>query len=73
MPSIRRLSEHRPGLGSGFVKKHGVTRLVHVERYDAPSSAIAREKQLKHWNRDWKVALIEERNPDGLDLTPDLN
>jgi putative endonuclease len=46
--------------------------LVHVEFFDEPQAAIAREKQLKKWNRDWKTALIERENPDWLDLTPDL-
>jgi putative endonuclease len=43
-----------------------------VELFDEPRAAIAREKQLKKWNRDWKIALIEQENPDWLDLTPDL-
>jgi putative endonuclease len=65
----RRLEEHRLGLGSEFVRKHGVTRLVHVETFDAPESAIRREKQLKKWNRDWKIRLIEEENLAWSDLS----
>jgi putative endonuclease len=45
----RRLGEHRSGIGSGFVRKYSVNRLVHVELFDEPGLAIAREK---HWNRD---------------------
>jgi putative endonuclease len=46
--------------------------LVHIELFDEPEQAIAREKQLKKWNRDWKIELIERENPDWQDLTPDL-
>ena len=44
-------------------------RLVHIEVFDDPVSAITREKQMKKWNRDWKIRLIEEGNPDWSDLT----
>jgi putative endonuclease len=47
-----RLTLHRPGQGSEFVKKYGVTRLVYMETYASPQEAIAREKQLKNWRRD---------------------
>jgi putative endonuclease len=65
----RRLEEHRLGKGSDFVKQYRVTRLVHVDTFDDPESAIRREKQLKKWNRDWKIRLIEEDNLEGDDLT----
>jgi putative endonuclease len=65
----RRLDEHRLGKGSEFVKQHRVTRLVHVEAFDDPESAIRREKQLKKWNRDWKIRLIEEDNLEWDDLS----
>jgi putative endonuclease len=64
-----RLEQHRSGRGSEFVKKYGVHRLVHVETYASPQEAIAREKQLKNWHRDWKTRLIEEENPDLSDLS----
>jgi putative endonuclease len=51
------------------VKKYGIHRLVHVEEYASPQEAIAREKQLKNWHRDWKIRLIEENNPDWSDLS----
>jgi putative endonuclease len=65
----RRMEEHRLGFGSKFVKQYQVTRLVHVDTFDDPESAIAREKQLKKWNRDWKIRLIEEDNLEWQDLT----
>jgi len=68
----KRLNEHKLGFGSKFVRDYKVNSLVHVELFDEPQAAIAREKQLKKWNRDWKIALIEQENPDWLDLTPDL-
>jgi putative endonuclease len=67
----RRLEEHRLGLGSSFVRQYRVTRLVHVETFD--ESAIRREKQLKKWNRDWKIRLIEEDNLEWRDLANLLN
>jgi putative endonuclease len=65
----RRMEEHRLGMGSEFVKRYGVTRLVHVETFDDPESVICREKQLKKWNRDWKIRLIEEENLEWDDLS----
>ena len=64
-----RLEQHRNGHGSEFVKKYGVHRLVHVETFPSPQEAIAREKQLKNWHRDWKIRLIEENNLDWSDLS----
>ena len=52
------------GGGAEFVKKYRVFRLVHVEVFATPQEAIAREKQLKFWKRDWKIKLIEQENPD---------
>ena len=54
----KRLEQHRNGDGSSFVKAHSVHRLVYVESYDRPDEAIAREKQLKRWKRDWKIELM---------------
>ncbi len=64
-----RLEQHRNGRGSEFVKKYGMYRLAHVEEFASPRDAIAREKQLKNWHRDWKIRLIEEDNPDWSDLS----
>jgi putative endonuclease len=63
----QRLEQHRSGLGSKFVKKYKIDKLVHVEEFQSPEDAIRREKQLKKWNRDWKVRLIEAENPDWSD------
>ncbi len=65
----RRMGEHRLGLGSKVVKQYRVLRLVYVETCDDPESAIGREKQLKKWNRDWKIQLIEDENLEWRDLT----
>lgn len=64
-----RLTLHRAGRGSQFVKKYGVRRLVYMEVYASPQEAIAREKALKEWRRDWKVRLIEQDNPEWSDLS----
>ena len=65
----KRLEEHRSGKGSEFVKKYGVYRLVYTEVYERAEDAIAREKQLKRWKRDWKIELIERENPEWRDLS----
>ena len=65
----RRLAEHRTGTADAFTKKYQVHRLVHVETFETAYSAITREKQLKKWNRDWKIRLIEENNLDWQDRT----
>lgn len=65
---VRRVYEHREGLTDGFTKKHKVKTLVFFERHETPENAITREKQIKKWNRAWKLALIEEGNPDRRDL-----
>jgi putative endonuclease len=64
-----RLELHRCGRGSEFVKKYKVFRLVHVEEFGSVIEAIAREKQLKNWQRAWKIQLIERGNPDWSDLS----
>ena len=64
-----RIEQHRAGLGSEFVRKYRVHRLVHMEAFATPQEAIAREKQLKNWHRNWKIQLIERENPDWRDLS----
>jgi len=63
----QRLEQHRMGVGSEFVRDYKVHRLVHVEEFADPEAAIQREKRLKKWNRDWKIRLIEEHNPEWAD------
>ena len=60
---MARLHQHRTGGTGGFTKLYGVHRLVHFEIAETMALAIAREKQLKAWRRDWKIALIERENP----------
>jgi putative endonuclease len=69
----RRVLEHREKSIQGFAKKNRVTRLVYYEEYEDVRDAILREKQLKGWNRPWKIRLIEENNPEWRDLWFDLN
>jgi len=59
---MRRTWEHKNGLAKGFAKKHSVQTLVWFEAFDDIHAAIAREKQLKGWNRTWKINLIEKNN-----------
>lgn len=58
-----RMAQHVQKLIPGFSSKYGVTQLVYLEVYDTMEVAIAREKQLKKWNRAWKLRLIEQMNP----------
>ena len=69
---VRRIQEHRDGLIEGFTKDYGVKQLVHYEAFDRIDDAIAREKRLKKWNRDWKLNLIEQQNPEWDDLAVGL-
>jgi putative endonuclease len=68
----RRLAQHRAGVGSRFVRKYGVQRLVHIECASSPRDAIAREKQIKRWSRAKKVALVAASNPRWADLAASL-
>ena len=59
----RRMSEHKARTGAGFAAKYGLTRLVHLERYEEILAPIQREKNIKHWSRAWKLNLIVGSNP----------
>ena len=61
--------EHKKDFVEGFTKKYGVHRLVYYELHQDMMSAITREKQMKKWNRAWKVELIERQNPEWKDLS----
>jgi len=63
-----RVWEHREGLVDGFTKRYDVKRLVWFEFHSDFMGAIARETQIKRWNRAWKLELVESANPDWLDL-----
>jgi putative endonuclease len=60
---LGRLHQHRAKAVPGFTSRYDVGRLVYFEMADTMESAISREKQLKAWKRDWKIALIERDNP----------
>jgi putative endonuclease len=65
----RRVWEHKSDLVEGFTQKYGVHMLVYYEWHDDMHSAITREKQIKKWNRTWKLRLIERENPGWRDLS----
>ncbi len=69
----RRIHEHRTGALPGHAKRYGVARLVWYREFADIEEAIAQEKRLKRWRREWKNKLIEEDNPDWRDLAEDLN
>ncbi|NBB24160.1 GIY-YIG nuclease family protein [Porphyrobacter sp. SLTP] len=66
--ALARVYRHREGTGSRHVADFAKTRLVYVEHHDTIEGAIAREKLVKKWRREWKFALIEKDNPDWVDL-----
>jgi putative endonuclease len=68
----KRVYEHRSDAIDGFTKKYGVHHLVYYELHPDMLSAITREKQLKKWDRAWKLELIEERNPAWRDLWDEI-
>ena len=61
---VRRVWEHRIGAMPGFTKKYGVKHLCWFEVHDSRESALLRERQIKKWNRAWKLALVERLNPE---------
>lgn len=69
---VQRIWQHKNDLVEGFTEKYGVHGLVYFELLDDMLSAITREKQLKKWNRAWKLALIEKQNPTWQDLWPTI-
>jgi len=69
----RRAFEHREGAVEGFASRYGLKRLVYYESYSDIRDALQREKNMKHWPRLWKLALIQDMNPDWADLYESLN
>ncbi|PCI59640.1 MAG: endonuclease [Gammaproteobacteria bacterium] len=65
---IKRIWQHKNNSVAGFTKKYNVHTLVYFEQHQEMMEAIKREKQLKKWNRSWKINLIEKGNPDWDDL-----
>ena len=68
----RRAEEHREKVVPGFTRRYGVHILVWYEIFDDIDDAISREKQIKGWNRVWKIRLIEKHNSGWNDLSPGL-
>jgi putative endonuclease len=68
----KRVYEHKNDLVEGFTRKYGVHTLVWFEQHETMESAITREKQIKKWNRDWKLQLIEESNSAWRDRYEDI-
>ncbi|TAN42587.1 MAG: GIY-YIG nuclease family protein [Nitrospirae bacterium] len=69
---IKRIYEHKNNLVDGFTKEYHIHSLAWYEIHDTAEAAIAREKQIKKWNRTWKLKLIEKDNPDWRDLYDDI-
>lgn len=69
---IRRVYEHKEGIADGFTKKYNVKNLVYYELHEDIKTAIMKEKQMKKWNREWKIELIEKLNPEWKDLYLEL-
>lgn len=64
----RRVFEHKNKMPKGFTSRYNVDKLIYFEKYSYIKPAIKREKQLKKWNRQWKIDLIEKDNPDWNDI-----
>ncbi len=69
---IKRVWEHKSNIADGFTKKYQVHILVYCELFKTMREAILREKQLKKWNRSWKIELVEEVNPNWRDLYEEI-
>jgi len=69
---VKRIWQHREGLAEGFTKRYGIKDLVWYEVHSEITEAIRREKQIKKWDRSWKVELIQESNPGWRDLYADI-
>lgn len=65
---VQRVYQHKQGNVEGFTKKYGVKMLAYFEKHESADEAITREKQIKKWNRAWKIKLIEQENPQWKDL-----
>lgn len=64
----KRAYEHKNSVVEGYTKKYNIRKLVYFELHDSAEAAITREKQMKAWQRKWKVELIEKNNPEWNDL-----
>ncbi|HHT9951849.1 TPA: GIY-YIG nuclease family protein [Legionella pneumophila] len=66
---VQRIYQHKKGLTEGFTKRYNIHRLVYYEIHTDVYEAITGEKRIKKWNRQWKINLIEQKNPQWLDLS----
>ncbi|MBR3702907.1 MAG: GIY-YIG nuclease family protein [Alistipes sp.] len=66
----QRILQHRNGVFGGFTSKYNVTKVVFIEEHSDIRNAIEREKQIKSWSRKKKIALINEQNPEWIELMP---
>jgi putative endonuclease len=69
---VRRVAEHKAKINKGFTYKYNVDKLVYFEEFNLMTDAIAREKQIKNWKREWKDALINTENPEWKDLSDSI-
>ncbi|MBY0354648.1 MAG: GIY-YIG nuclease family protein [Rickettsiales bacterium] len=69
---IRRVYEHKEGVVEGFTKRYHLKTLVYFERHDDIEAALQREKNIKHYVRQWKIDLIQQQNPLWHDLYPEI-
>jgi len=69
---IKRAWQHKNKLVDGFSKKYDINRLIYFEQHQDVKSAILREKQMKKWNRAWKIRLVEKKNPKWQDLYEEI-
>ena len=69
---VRRAFEHRERFVPGFTKRYGIKTLVYYEQHDTATAAIQREKNIKHWPREWKIDLILSMNPYWRDLYDEI-
>ena len=68
----QRVEQHRSGVVPGHTTTYKIHRLVHFEAYERAADAIARERRVKRWRREWKDALIAEANPDWRDISAEI-
>jgi putative endonuclease len=69
---VRRVYEHREGLADGFTKRYHIKTLVFFEPHETIAVALQREKNIKHWSREWKIDLIIASNPGWRDLYEEI-
>ena len=69
---VRRVYQHREGVADGFTKRYGVKMLVYFEAHEAIATARQREKNIKHWSREWKIDLIVASNPNWRDFYEEI-